>query len=284
MEKILVIWSHGMLAKDLIPLIAKDFDSIQADKDECDICNFEATQAFIRTTKPDIILNLAAYTNVEDAEDVWNKVNYDVNALAVYYLAKIAKENDIDFITISTDYVFDGSKKQWWTEDDIASPINQYGMAKYLGEQLVRRENEKSIIIRTSRLYWWGKEFNNFINTIIRLTQTKEEIKIVNDQFGSPTYTIDLSEAIIKVIKERGQYRGRILHCTNTTRDTGISWFEFTQEICKVAGVKITVTPCSSTEFVTKAKRPQCSKLLNNSDIQLRNWEDGVGEYLKRIA
>jgi dTDP-4-dehydrorhamnose reductase len=227
-------------------------------------------------------------------------MNFDVNSLWVHNLAKLSAEHTIDFITISTDYVFDGSKKEWYTEDDVCNPINSYGMAKYLWEQLAQQENPDSIIIRTSRLYWWGKEYierrddkgdvelipryKNFVNTIINLWTNRDEVKVVNDQFGAPTYTIDLCEAIAKIIDNIEDYKWKILHFCNQTKDGGISWFEFAEEICKVAGISTKLTPCSSQEFVTKAPRPQCSKLINWSDMHLRSWEEWLHEYLTTLS
>lgn len=245
---------------------------------------------FIKDNKPDLILNFAAYTNVEDAEDPakdgagsWMKVNYDVNALGVYNLAKLSNLYSIDLITISTDYVFDGAKNEWYTENDAPNPINSYGMAKYLWEKLARYENSDTIIIRTSWLYGgWGK-FKNFVNTMLMLSETKKELKVVNNQFGSPTYTVDLCNAIVKVIENIKFYKWKTLHFSNKTEVNGISWFEFAKEIFMVARKWIILTPCDSKEFPSKVSRPNCTVLLNWSDIQLRSWKDAINDYLKTI-
>lgn len=284
MKKILLTWANGMLGSDFIKLFASTFEILALDKDNGDITDIKSMDEFIRHTTPDILLNFAAYTNVEDAEDIGKKANFDVNALWVYTLAKLSAKYHIDFISISTDYVFDGTKKEWYTENDTTNPINSYGMAKYLWENLAKQENPESIIIRTSRLYGWSKKFNNFVNTMLNLSTKRSELKIVNDQFGSPTYTVDLSEAIVKVINDIEHYKWKILHFCNKTKEGGISRFEFAEEIFKVAGIKTKLSPCSSEEFITKAKRPQCSKLINWSTIHLRDWKEGLSEYLKTLA
>lgn len=137
----------------------------------------------IREIRPDIILNCAAYTNVDEAEGSGKKANFDINALGVFHLAKIASEQNMDFITLSTDYVFDGTKEGGYSEDDICNPINEYGISKYLGEKLALEENGNSIVVRTSWLYGGGKEYKNFVNTMLKLSETRSELKIINDQF-----------------------------------------------------------------------------------------------------
>lgn len=272
-----------MLGTDFIKHFGKTFEILALDRNNGDINNRTSMEELIKKTTPDIIVNFAAYTNVEAAEDTWRKMNFDVNSLWVHNLAKLSAKHAIDLITISTDYVFDGSKKEWYTENDVCNPINSYGMAKYLWEQLAQQENPDSIIIRTSRLYGWGKEYKNFVNTIINLWTNRDEIKVVNDQFGAPTYTIDLCKAIANIINNRETYKWKILHFCNQTKDGGISWFEFAEEICKVAEIPTKLTPCSSKEFVTKAPRPQCSKLINWSDIHLRDWKEWLHEYLATL-
>lgn len=300
MKKILLTWANGMLWTNFIKYFSDKFEILPLDRNNGDIINKESMTELIKKNMPDVIVNFAAYTNVESAEDIGKKDNFDINTLWVYNLAKISAKYNIDFITISTDYVFDGTKKEWYKEDDICNPINSYGMAKYLGEKLAKQENPDTVIIRTSWLYGWGKEsiertnnngdveiiprYKNFVNTIINLWINKDEVKVVNDQFGAPTYTVDLSEAIVKVINDREEYKGKILHFCNETKTGGISWFEFAEEICKVAEIKTRLTPCSSEEFITKAPRPQCSKLVNWSNIHLRDWKEWVKEYIRTLS
>lgn len=273
-----------MLSTDFIKHFWNKFEILSFDKKNLDITNIQSIDKLIKKNKSDIIINFAAYTNVEDAEDVGLKDNFDVNSLGVYNLSKISAKYNIDLITISTDYVFDGTKKEWYKENDIPNPINNYWMAKYLGERLANQENHKSIIIRTSWLYGWWKEFRNFVNIMLKLSKTKEELNVVNDQYWSPTYTIDLCNAIAKVIMNTKKYRWKILHFCNQTKNSWISRFEFAKEIFKITWTKIELVQCSSKKFITKAKRPKWTKLLNGSNIKLRNRKDALKDYLKRLG
>lgn len=300
MKKILLTWAKGMLGTDFIRYVWDKFDIFAVDKENGDITDIKKMEALIKEKKSDIIVNFAAYTNVEDAEDIGIKDNFDINAIWVYNLAKISAKYDIDFITLSTDYVFDGAKKTWYNENDISNPINNYGMAKYLWENLAEYENPKSVIIRTSRLYGWWQEYierrnskgdieiipryKNFVNTMIKLGKTKKELSVVNDQFWSPTYTKDLCKAIDTVISQIDRYRWKILHFSNETPNNGINWFEFASEIFTYAEYPIKLQPCSSGEFPSKVNRPQYSKLVNTSDIHLRNRKEALHEYIKEIS
>ena len=284
MKKILVFGANGMLAKDVIEIMQGYYTIIKADKEECDIRDFDQINSFIQDTMPDIIVNLAAYTNVETAEDSENKTNYEVNTLAVYYLAKICKEYSINLICISTDYVFDGEKEQWYDEIDLQNPINQYGMAKYIGEVLALRENKNAIIIRTSWLYGGWLEYKNFVNTMIELEKKKKELKIINDQIGNPTYTRHLAKAIRAVVDDIEKYKGRTLHFSNSTRGQWISRYIFAKNIFEMRGNSdIKLIACTSDEYNTKARRPKTSILKNASDIQLPEWKEWLQEYIDTI-
>ena len=168
-KKILITGANGMLAHDFIRTQKEKFTLIALEKKECNICEFPSCLTALVTYEPDIVLNLAAYTAVDGAEDIGRKQNIDINTLGVYNLAKATSALWIPIITISSDYVFDGSKQEWYLPKDIPNPINNYGMAKYLGENLALRENSQSIVIRTSWLYggdpwnheWNGKIFKN---------------------------------------------------------------------------------------------------------------------------
>jgi len=282
MKKILLTWLNWMLASDFIKYQNKSFEIIWYDKKTLDITSIDNLEDIISQVKPDIILNCAAYTNTENAEDVWKKINYDVNTLWVYNLAKITNKYNIDLITISTDYVFDWKKKTWYTENDICNPVNDYWMSKYLWEKLALSENKNSIIIRISWLYWWWKDFGNFVNTMIKLSETKKELKIVNDQFWLPTYTKDLSSAISEVIKNIQDFRWNILHFSNYW-EKAISWFDFAKEIFTLTWKDVSLIPYSSDEFKIKAKRPGYSLMINNSNVILRNWRKGLKEYLDNL-
>ena len=283
MKKILITWANWMLATDFITNFSNEFDIFSFDKKWLDITSTLDIESKVKKINPDIILNCAAYTAVDDAEDIWMKLNYDINTLWVYNLAKITKKYNIDLITISTDYVFDGLNKDWYKENDKCGPINQYGMSKYLWEKLSKQENNNSIIIRTSWLYWWWKDFKNFVNTMIKLSENHKELKIINDQFWVPTNTLDLSEAICKVINNIEKYRGQIFHFSNSSNKS-ITWFDFASEIFKIRWKEIKVIPCASDEFKTKAKRPMFSRMINSSDIVLRDWKEGLRDYINKLT
>lgn len=282
MKKILLTWANWMLAFDFKRFYNNTFEIFWYDKQELDITNLENIEKIIQKIQPDIILNCAAYTAVDSAEDEWKLLNFQINTIWTYNLAKISAKYTIDFITISTDYVFDGKKEDWYTETDICNPINEYWMAKYLWEKLALEENKNSIIIRTSWLYGWGKSFKNFVNTMLKLAETRNELKVVHDQFGIPTFTLDLNLAIWEVIKNINNFRWETLHFSNSSNKK-ITWFDFACEIFNITNVKINIIPCSSGEYITKAKRPEFSELKNNSDIKLRDWKEWLKDYLSNL-
>lgn len=284
MKKILITGADGMLAHDFIQSQKNKFQIIWFDKSVLDITVLHNIDTIVQNVKPDIILNCAAYLNAEKAEKEEKKRNFDVNALWVFNLATIAKKYQKDFITLSTDYVFDGQKRNGYNETDIQNPLNNYGLAKYLGEKLATEIYSNTLIIRTSWLYGGGKNYDNFVNTIVWLLNNEKEIKIVNNQFWSPTYTMDLSMAIWEIISNIEFLRWKIFHLSNDISNNGISWFDFADRICKIKKKWAQLVPCSSEEYESgDISRPKFSKLNNNSSFLLRNWEEGLKEYLKRL-
>jgi len=271
-----------MLASDFIKYCNDDFEIIWYDRESLDITNIENIKKTISEIKPDIVLNCAAYTNVDDAEDIWKKPNFDINTIWVYNLAKITTKYNIDFITISTDYVFDGENQNWYNENDKCNPINEYWMSKYLWEKLATEENKNTIFVRTSWLYGWWKEFKNFVNTMLKLAETRNELKIVNNQFGLPTYTKDLSIAIKEIIENIWNNRWKIFHFSNSW-EIAITWFDFTSKIFKLSWKNINLISCSSDEFITKAKRPKYSMMRNNSEVKLRDRNKWLSDYLNNL-
>jgi dTDP-4-dehydrorhamnose reductase len=153
-------------------------------------------------------------------------------------------------------------------------------MAKYLGEQLLKSENSNAIIVRTSWLYGGWSQFKNFVNTMLKLAETRNELKVVNDQFWNPTYTKDLSKAMLDIVNHIDNYRWNIFHLSNQTEWNWITWNDFAQEIFRLTQKNIDCQKCSSEEFLTKAKRPQYSKLINDSEIVLRSWKEWLEEYI----
>ncbi len=285
-KKILITGWNGMLAYDFIRTQREKYDIIAADRDTCDITSFESILQNISLYEPDIVLNCAAYTAVDDAEDIGMKACFDVNTLGVRNLAKATSVFGVELITISTDYVFDGKKETGYFPTDECNPIGAYGMSKYLGEKLAQDENPRTIIVRTSWLY--GGEvwtFKNFVNTMLRLSETRSELKVVNDQHGIPTSCVDLSFAISELIDQIEDLLDtgkNIVHFSSACEEGSITWADFTREIFDGIWKNIKVIECSSNEYITKAKRPECSILKNNSIIILPDWKIGLARYLAK--
>ena len=240
-EKILITGGNGMLAYDFIRTQHEKFEIIAVDRDVCDISSFESVMQCISLHEPDILLNCAAYTAVDDAEDIGMKACFDVNTLGVLNLAKATSVFWVEFITISTDYVFDGEKSEGYLTTDECNPIGVYGMSKYLGEKLAIGENSRTIIVRTSWLY--GGEiwvFKNFVNTMLKLSETRSELNVVNDQHGIPTSCVDLSFAIVDLIENTFDQddSGGVFHFSSACEKRSITWADFAREIFSLSWKK----------------------------------------------
>lgn len=284
MTTILVTGASGQLGMELQNLEPdfKQYTFFFTDKENLSITNFENVKNFVLTHKINIIINCAAYTQVDKAEDepeIANSINY----LAVKNLAQIAKTQKCMLIHISTDYVFDGSQDKPYIETDVVNPQNVYGKTKMLGEQAILTINpENAIIIRTSWLY--SVYGNNFVKTMLRLGSERNELKVVSDQIGSPTYAADLAMAILNIIPKIKSEKTEIYHYSNGGK---CSWYKFAQSIFKNSRIICNVLPVDSSEFHAKAKRPRYS-LLNNKKIQstfgivISDWEDSLKKCLKK--
>lgn len=276
--KILILGAAGMLGSALVNILS-DQDLIVADKPEWDITEARNLKDGILNCSPEWIINCAAFTNVENSEDQRELV-FKVNADGPLNLGKIAEELDIPLIHISTDYVFNGLKESGYNESDLTDAINAYGKSKELGEKNIIKNSRKHYIIRTSRLFGRsiaGKE--NFVDKMIRLSLTENNIKVVNDQFSKPTYASDLALAIKDLIKKRPDYG--IYHLTN---EGAASWHDIALEIFKQIKKTIVLTPILTSEFFSKAKRPKYS-LLNNTKLpKLRPWQEALSDYLKTVS
>ena len=272
------------------------FQIFAFDKKELDITKFSEIEKKVFVVQPDIILNFSAYTNVDDAEDIWEWLNFAVNFDGVENLAKISWKNKIDFITISTDFVFDWENENWYSEKDFPNPTNQYWFAKFLWEKSAKEFNENSIIIKTSWLYWWWKKFKNFVNTMLNLWEKLEKwelkkLKIIADQFWNPTYCWDLADWIFKVLENIEKYRWKIFHFSNEISDKNnkkISWFDFAEEIFLQSWKKIwenvwNIKKISVSEYKRKARTPKFSILKNNSEIKIWDWKIWLKKYFEKI-
>ncbi|NOR28621.1 MAG: dTDP-4-dehydrorhamnose reductase [Lutibacter sp.] len=251
------------------------------DKSNLDISNFEEVSRFILINKITVIINCAAYTHVDKAEDEPNLAT-KINSEAVQNLAKIAKKKAIKIIHISTDYVFDGTSKIPYVETSKTNPQNVYGTSKLRGEQAFLKVNpNNSIIIRTSWLY--SNVGKNFVKTMLKLSQEKETVSVVSDQIGSPTNAYDLAKTMLQIIPLLKSDGVQVYHYANGGE---CSWFQFAKEIMKLANSKCVVLPVSSKKFNSKAKRPNFS-LLNTTKIkevfslEIPAWETSLKNCLE---
>ena len=254
-----VIGKNGMLAQDIINAFNKNNIEYIATASDIDITNIDILNNFSKDKNIKTIINCSAYTKVDLAEDE-KDICYKVNGEGVKNITEIASKIKADLIHFSTDYVFDGENKKPYTEEDKTNPINIYGKSKLEGENYALSYN-KSIIIRVSWLYGiYGK---NFVYTMINLMNSKESIKVVNDQFGSPTYTGDVAEVVLGFIQKNNFDYG-LYHYTN---EGNISWYDFANSIYKIGKEYNVITndckinPCTTEEYPTKAKRPKYSVL-----------------------
>lgn len=278
--KILITGVNGMLGTDLTQLFTPQFEVTAIDIQQLDLTDNNATIDYITNLKPHIIINCAAYTNVDGCETEIDTA-YKANAVAPRNIAVASNNINAKFLHISTDYVFDGETNKPYKEDDTTNPLSIYGKSKLMGEDLVKCFSNKYFILRTQWLY--GKNGNNFAKTMLKLANESPSIKVVNDQFGSPTYTRDLCTVIEQIIKTEnyGTY-----HITNS----GVtSWYEFAKTIFTLTNIKVDLRPCTTEEFPRPAHRPKFSKLDNyfwriNGFNELRNYKEALKDYLKETG
>jgi dTDP-4-dehydrorhamnose reductase len=277
--RVLVIGARGQLGSELILLLREEHEIIPATRAECDITDLPAVLSFVRHVRPQVIINTAAYTDVDGCES--NKdMAFKVNALGARNVAIAAREFGARLVHISTDYIFDGQKSDPYREYDQPNPINVYGASKLLGETFVKEQTHRFFIVRTAWLY--GKTGRNFVKTMLKLAQEKEELQVVNDQWGTPTYTGDLAKQTKRLILTElyGTY-----HCTSQGSCT---WYEFALGIFKQAGLDVKVKPVTSDEFPRPAKRPKNS-VLENYMLKLQGldimppWEESLERFMKAV-
>ncbi len=278
--KVLVTGVKGQLGYDVVNELEKrDIEAVGVDIDEMDITDADSVNKVIKEANPDAVIHCAAYTAVDAAEDnveICRKVNRD----GTQNIANVCKELDCKMIYISTDYVFDGQGTRPWEPDDKQTPLNVYGQTKYEGELAVSNTLDKFFIVRIAWVF--GVNGKNFIKTMLNLSKTRTEVNVVNDQFGSPTYTYDLARLLVDMVLTD---RYGFYHATN---EGIISWYEFAVAIFKAAGIDMKVNPVSSAEYPAKAKRPSNSrmskeKLSENGFKRLPSWQDALERYIKAL-
>jgi len=275
--KILVTGANGQLGKTLRNLFYINKDALQfifTTKEELDITNQNKVEEYFNKNKFDYCINCAAYTNVDQAE-LDSKLAFKVNAEGVKYLVESCKDTNAILIQISTDYIFDGTKNKPYTEEDLTNPINEYGKSKLLGEYYIQEQLEKYFIIRTSWLY--SEYGNNFIKSMLRLSKGKDELNIVNDQNGSPTYTRDLAIVILKIIKFKNYNYG----IYNYSNKGEASWYDLAKAMFEYLQKDIKLIPIKTDTYPTPAKRPKFSVLDKTRikqilGIEIPHWKDSL--------
>lgn len=277
--KILITGAKGMLGKDISEILS-NHDLILFDREELDLTDFVKTEEEITKLHPELIINCAAFTDVDKAEENSEIANL-INGEVAGNLAKICKKLSIILLQISTEYVFDGKDVNGYSEDAITSAINEYGKSKALGEKLIQENCEMYYIVRSSWLYGHnlqrGKERGiNFVDRIIELAGERDELNMVNDQFSKPTFTKDLANGIKTLIEEKYPYG--IYHMTN--EDATVP-YEFANEIFKIKGINIKTSPISYSAYPSKVNRPINAILVNTKFPKLRSWHEAIKEYLE---
>lgn len=279
--KILVTGINGQLGHDVVRKgLELGLDMIGINRKDLDITKETEVQNFIQKLNPSAIIHCAAYTAVDKAEE--DKVAcWNANVNATDYLATAAKAIDAKFVYISTDYVFDGQGEESFVETDTPNPVGNYGLTKYEGEKKVQSMLDKHFIVRISWVF--GINGNNFIKTMLRLSDSRNELNVVGDQIGSPTYTYDLAGLLLEMAQSE---KYGIYHASNTGF---CSWAEFAEEIFNQASIDVKVNSISTEEYPTKAVRPRNSrmskeKLILNEFQPLPSWQNAVQRYLKELT
>ncbi len=282
-----LIGNRGMLGSDVeIALKGNNVDYIASDI-EVDITDLDTLKSFINSRKIDWLINCSAYTAVDKAEDEPEEA-FKINASGVSNIAKIAQEIGARLIHISTDYVFNGEKEGAYTEEEVTDPVGVYGKSKLEGEKNIQKTTEEYFIIRTAWLY--GIHGHNFVYTMLRMFKERLSVRIVADQWGSPTYTEDLASVILKIVKDNSRKYG-IYHFTNEGKT---SWYDFAKEIykrakdCGLVERDVEIVPVKTQEFQAKAMRPRNSYLSKEKieavfHINIRKWQDTLEDFFYEI-
>lgn len=275
--KILIAGGKGLLGTNIAPVLEKSFELVICDLDTWDIADRNSGKNHIEKYRPDVLMNLAAITDVDGCEDKKKEPAERVNAYGAGILADLCREYNIRLVHISTDYVFDGKKTIPYKEDDLPNPMSVYGTTKLMGERAVLEKNPSSLIIRAQGLY--GKGGENFITKVVRMARQNAALPVVNDQKGSPTYAKDLAGPLACLI-EKG--KTGVYHLANSGSCT---WFDFAGEIFRLLKIDAVITPISSDELERKAKRPLYSvfdmwKFQKDTGMKMRPWQEALKEYI----
>ena len=270
--KVLITGAGGMLGQDLCPLLEDEgYDVIETRSKTMDITDKEKVLEVFAEQAPDLVIHCAAYTNVDGAEEDFETALL-INEKGTENVAIAAEKADIPIVYISTDYVFDGTADKPYKPDDKPNPVDNYGLSKLKGEEAVKKHCKKHYIIRTSWLY--GHHGKNFVETMISLGKKMPEVRVVDDQVGCPTWSVALSEAIIKLLEDEADFG--TYHVCGSGKT---SWYGFTKEIFKLAGIKTPVIPVTTAEFPRPAKRPAYSVMENGGICP--DWKVSLRQYME---
>lgn len=277
--RIVIVGSTGQLGTDLMKTLREDHETIGLTHQNIEVANYSSCLS-LKEYHPDIIINTAAFHKTDQCEEDPEKT-FLVNAIGQKNVVVVSKEVEATTVFISTDYVFDGTKNEPYTEDDVPNPINTYGISKLAGE-LYTRQNPKHYVIRVASLFGAAGSSGkggNFVETMITKAKKQEPISVVDDHWMSPTYTVDVAKTIKKIIESQlpfGAY-----HATN---EGFCTWFQFTEKIFSLLNMNPPLTPIKTTQLQTKAQRPKFSALkstkLQKYGIQARGWAEALSDYL----
>lgn len=286
--KIVVSGSNGQLGSKIKNFAQNYYDHVEfifTDIVELDITNQFEVEKFFKKNLPDVFVNCAAYTAVENAEDDPQSA-YNVNSIAPKWIASFCAKYKTKLIHISTDYVFDGEKQTPYIETDYTNPLSVYGKTKLEGEKNILENCSEAIIIRTSWLY--SEYGNNFVKTILRLSREKESLKVVNDQTGTPTYAEDLADTILKIVELYYKYNYWVKGIFHYSNEGICTWFDFAKKILELKNISIPIFPVSEKEFITKAQRPKYSvldktKIKNTFQLKIPSWDESLKICLNKL-
>ena len=280
--RILITGSKGQLGQEFNRLKSSSkHEFLFTDLNQLNICSIESINSYMSDIKVDCIINCAAYTDVRKAE-VEREKAFDVNSNGVKNLVAYCEENNIKLIHFSTDYVYNGDTINPIYEEEFVDPQNYYGFSKREGEKHIENSKSESIVIRTSWLY--SKYGNNFVNTIINKSKTEENLKVISDQFGCPTYAKDLAEAVIKILEidKRLDEKAKIFNYSNIE---STNWFNFAKKILLLYCSDKIIEPVDSEYFKDEVKRPKFSitskqKIIDTFNIEINNWDKSLTDYI----
>lgn len=283
MVNVLVTGGKGQLATCIKDIEGNynSYNFIYTDHEDLDICKVTQLETFFNVNKINYCINCAAYTAVDKAELEPEKA-YQINVEGTNNLATVCVNYDVVLIHISTDFVFEGDENEPYSEEDVAKPINVYGKSKLQGEQEIKKVLDTYFIIRTSWLY--SEHGNNFLKTMLRLSNKRDEISVVNDQIGTPTYAKDLARIIMHFISKKNKVFGTYHYSNNGTA----SWFDFANAIFEYSNLEVEVKPIPSEEFPQEAKRPRFSvldkkKIQKKLEIRIPSWKSSLKKCLANL-